>query len=122
MARTTAEDCLEYITNRYDLVLVAAKRARQISVGMAKPMVEDEEKFEKSPVISLREIGEGKINSEEITMLEQETEQEPTQIDFESILRGFEETDREMAAKVEEGKPEEDKPSAEETKAKDQES
>ena len=102
MARTTADDCLHYIPNRYELVLVASKRARQLSVGIAKPMVEDEEKFEKSSVLSLREIGEGKINTDDITLLEQEAQKEPAQIDFESILRGFEETDREMEEKVEE--------------------
>ena len=58
MARLTVEDCLEKINNRYDLVLLASKRARQLTLG-ADPLVE--ENNDKPTVIALREIAEGVI-------------------------------------------------------------
>ena len=54
MARITVEDCLENITNRFDLILVASKRARQLSIDGAIPKVPEEN--DKSTVIALREI------------------------------------------------------------------
>lgn len=63
MARITVEDCLERITNRFDLVMVAAKRARQITLG-ASALVDEEN--DKPTVIALREIAEGKIDEESI--------------------------------------------------------
>lgn len=58
MARITVEDCLENVDNRFQLVLVATKRARQISDG-AEPMVPAEN--DKCTVIALREIAEGLV-------------------------------------------------------------
>ncbi len=58
MARITVEDCLEHVDNRFQLVLVATKRARQLALG-AQPMVKVEN--DKSTVIALREIAEGKV-------------------------------------------------------------
>ncbi|HHJ18354.1 MAG TPA: DNA-directed RNA polymerase subunit omega [Gammaproteobacteria bacterium] len=58
MARVTVEDCLEVIPNRFDMVLSAAKRARQIYAG-AEPTVEWEN--DKATVVALREIAEGNI-------------------------------------------------------------
>ena len=55
MARITVEDCVEHIPNRFELVLVATKRARQLSLG-ASPSVEEEN--DKPTVIALREIAE----------------------------------------------------------------
>ena len=63
MARLTVEDCLEKIDNRYDLVLLASKRARQITMG-ADPLVE--ENNDKATVIALREIAEGLITAANI--------------------------------------------------------
>ena len=60
MARITVEDCIEKVTNRFELVLMATKRARQITRGAA-PLVEVEN--DKSTVIALREIAEGKIDA-----------------------------------------------------------
>ncbi|MCX7944010.1 MAG: DNA-directed RNA polymerase subunit omega [Deltaproteobacteria bacterium] len=57
MARVTIEDCLQYIDNRFALVLVAAKRARQIFNG-ARPLIISKNK---PVVIALREIAEGKV-------------------------------------------------------------
>ncbi|HHB11797.1 MAG TPA: DNA-directed RNA polymerase subunit omega [Chromatiales bacterium] len=59
MARVTVEDCLEKVDNRFQLVLLAAKRARQLERG-AEPLVEPEN--DKPTVIALREIAEGKIS------------------------------------------------------------
>lgn len=58
MARITVEDCLENIDNIFEMVLVAAKRARRIAHG-ADPMVELEN--DKPTVLALREIAEGHI-------------------------------------------------------------
>ena len=64
MARVTVEDCLEKIDNRFDLVLVAAKRTRQLMLG-ADPLVPDDR--DKPTVIALREIAEGLVTSEILT-------------------------------------------------------
>ncbi len=60
MARITVEDCIDKVGNRFELVLLATKRARQITRG-ATPLVEIEN--DKPTVIALREIAEGKIDS-----------------------------------------------------------
>ena len=59
MARITVEDCLEHVDNRFQLVMVAAKRARQISVYNKPPMVVEDS--DKATVIALREIAEGLV-------------------------------------------------------------
>jgi len=61
MARVTVEDSLENVGNRFDLVLIAAKRARNISMG-AEPMIAPEN--DKPTVIALREIADGLIGEE----------------------------------------------------------
>ncbi|MEO5343260.1 MAG: DNA-directed RNA polymerase subunit omega [Gammaproteobacteria bacterium SHHR-1] len=58
MARITVEDCLDNVDNRFDLVLLATKRARQIANGV-DPLVPPEN--DKPTVIALREIAEGLI-------------------------------------------------------------
>lgn len=57
MARITVEDCLEKIPNRFELVLLAAKRAKQLLKG-SRPMVESDNK---EIVTSLREVAEAKV-------------------------------------------------------------
>ena len=69
MARVTVEDCLEKVPNRFDLVLMAAKRARLIANGQ-EPMGEEEN--DKPTVLALREIAEEKINDEVLAELELE--------------------------------------------------
>ena len=64
MARTTVEDCLENVENRFELVMVASKRAREISMG-ADPMVEIDN--DKPTVIALREIAEGLVDASILT-------------------------------------------------------
>lgn len=54
MARVTVEDCLNHVENRFELVMLATKRARQITVNGAEPLVEEDN--DKSTVIALREI------------------------------------------------------------------
>ena len=66
MARLTIEDCLERIDNRYDLVLLAAKRARQITFG-ADPLVK--ENNDKPTVLALREIADGLVTPENVNDL-----------------------------------------------------
>jgi len=61
MARLTVEDCLPHVDNRFHLVLVAAKRARQIAMG-GEPMVSIDN--DKPTVLALREIAEAKIGPE----------------------------------------------------------
>lgn len=56
MARVTVEDCLENVENRFELVMIASKRARQIAVGGKDPKVEWEN--DKPTVVALREIAE----------------------------------------------------------------
>ena len=55
MARVTVEDCVDKISNRFDLVLLAAQRARQISGGAELTLDRDRDK---NPVVALREIAE----------------------------------------------------------------
>jgi len=62
MARVTVEDCLENVENRFELVMVASKRARQLATGGRDPMVQEES--DKPTVIALREIAEGFITNE----------------------------------------------------------
>jgi DNA-directed RNA polymerase subunit omega len=61
MARITVEDCLNNVDNLFDMVLVAAKRARRLANG-AEPLVERDN--DKPTVIALREIAAGLINEE----------------------------------------------------------
>ena len=71
MARITVEDCLEKIPNLFQLVLVAAKRARQLANG-AHPMVDWEN--DKSTVVALREIADGYVTEEILTQRDKPVE------------------------------------------------
>lgn len=63
MARVTVEDCVEQIPNRFELVLVAAKRARRLTTGAAQPCLDWEN--DKATVLALREIAAGFTFEEE---------------------------------------------------------
>ena len=63
MARVTVEDCVDKIPNRFDLVLLAAQRARQISGGAELTIDRDRDK---NPVVALREIAEQTITPPEL--------------------------------------------------------
>ena len=64
MARVTVEDCVDKIPNRFDLVLLAAQRARQISGGAELTIDRDRDK---NPVVALREIAEETITPGELS-------------------------------------------------------
>ena len=77
MARITVEDCIEKVGNRFELVLLATKRARQVARGAA-PLVDDEN--DKPTVIALREIAEGLVDhdfmsAQELPVLEEERDE-----------------------------------------------
>ena len=61
MARITVEDCLEKIPSRFDLILMASKRARQLSTTSRDPLVEWDN--DKPTLVALREIEEGLLDS-----------------------------------------------------------
>ena len=98
MARITVEDCLEKVDNQYDLVLLAKERTVQLNAG--SPMLVEEDN-DKRTIISLREIGDGKIDVKEIEasaikrlrkepdeLEEQEETEEETNDDFENLYKG----------------------------------
>ncbi len=62
MARVTVEDCVERIPNRFDLVMLAAQRSRDVSAG--SPLTVDRDN-DKNPVIALREIADGTVDLEQ---------------------------------------------------------
>ncbi len=63
MARVTVEDCIEKIENRFELVMIAAQRARKIGSGAALTIDRDEDK---NPVIALREIAGETVNIDDL--------------------------------------------------------
>ena len=98
MARITVQDCLEKVDNQYDLVLLAKERTVQLNAG--SPMLVEEDN-DKRTIISLREIGDGKIDVKEIEasaikrlrkepdeLEEQEETEEETNDDFENLYKG----------------------------------
>ena len=98
MARITVEDCLEKIDNQYDLVLLAKERTVQLNAG--SPMLVEEDN-DKRTIISLREIGDGKISVKDLEenaikrlrkepdeAEQQEEIEEETNDDFENLYKG----------------------------------
>ena len=98
MARITVEDCLEKIDSQYDLVLLAKERTSQLNAG-EKPLVPEEN--DKNTVISLREIGDGKISIKTVEEAAinklRKVQNEPTELedleieqedDFDKIYKG----------------------------------
>ncbi len=63
MARVTVEDCIEKLPNRFELVMVAAQRARKIGSGAALTLDRDNDK---NPVVALREIAESTVDIEDL--------------------------------------------------------
>ncbi len=84
MARLTVEDCLPNVDNRFHLVLVAAKRARQIAMG-AEPLVELDN--DKPTVLALREISEGLVGPEILSEAADEIGMMPSAISESEINR-----------------------------------
>jgi len=98
MARITVEDCLEKVDNQYDLVLLAKERTVQLNSGAPILVPEDNDK---RTIISLREIGDGKISVEELEKNaikrlrkepdedeQQDEVEEETNDDFENLYKG----------------------------------
>ena len=112
MARVTVEDCLDKIPNRFDLVVLAARRARDITLGRA-PFVEREN--DKPTVIALREIAEGKIdldylNSQEASPMDMlgkpEADSDPSDTDeaiAALLMEGADDDEEEEDAEAEAG-------------------
>ncbi|MGR6438061.1 DNA-directed RNA polymerase subunit omega [Proteus mirabilis] len=83
MARVTVQDAVEKIGNRFDLVLVAARRARQLQVGAKNPLVPEEN--DKMTVIALREIEEGLINGKILDARERQEQQEQEAAELQAV-------------------------------------
>jgi len=86
MARVTVEDCLEHVDNRFDLVVLATKRARQLANGV-EPLLPWEN--DKPTVMALREIAEGLINSDNVDP--QEVEVSEAEVAEEALMAAGEE-------------------------------
>ena len=72
MARVTVEDCLGNVDNRFELVLLASKRARQIAYGKEALVPQENDK---PSVVALREIAEGKMSTAILDKMSVEAEQ-----------------------------------------------
>jgi DNA-directed RNA polymerase subunit omega len=83
MARITVEDCLEHVDNRFDLVLLASRRARQLVNGV-DPLLPWEN--DKATVVALREIAEGLVT--EATVAEPEITTESIDDELAAALAG----------------------------------
>ena len=78
MARVTVEDCIEKVSNRFDLVLLAAHRAREISSGSELTLERDNDK---NPVVALREIADETITVEQLKESSIESLQRQIEVD-----------------------------------------
>jgi len=72
MARITVEDCLDHVDNRFDLVLLGTKRARQLAGGV-EPLLPWQN--DKPTVMALREIAEGVLSAETLAAADQQEEE-----------------------------------------------
>ena len=72
MARITVEDCLEHVDNRFELVMVGSKRARQIAVEGRQALVDEEN--DKPTVVALREIEQGLVTADILIEVPQDYE------------------------------------------------
>ena len=90
MARITVEDCLEKIRNQYDLVLLAKERTSQLNAGEPSLVSKDNDK---NTVISLREIGEGKVSIKNLedSAIDRLRKQQDTSSELEDLEEDFDE-------------------------------
>jgi len=86
MARITVEDCLDHVDNRFELVMLATRRARQMRRFGAEPLVPLED--DKPTVLALREIAAGLISQELLDEQEAATDDEPVEVSFGQIGDG----------------------------------
>jgi DNA-directed RNA polymerase subunit omega len=80
MARITVEDCLDHVDNRFELVMVATRRARQMRRFGAQPLVPEEN--DKPTVIALREIAAGLISQEMLDAQDASTDDHRLEVTF----------------------------------------
>ena len=85
MARVTVEDCLENVANRFELVMVSSKRARQIATQGKDAMVPLEN--DKPTVLALREIAEGLVDA---SILEEPSQEEAEALALTAVQEGLE--------------------------------
>ena len=85
MARVTVQDAVEKVGNRFDLVLIAARRARQMQTGGKDALVPEEN--DKATVIALREIEEGLITKEVLDARERQEQQEQEAAELAAVSR-----------------------------------
>lgn len=78
MARVTVEDCVDKVPNRFDLVMLAAHRAREISSGSPITVARDNDK---NPVVALREIAEETLTAEQLREAAIESHQTQIEVD-----------------------------------------
>ena len=78
MARVTVEDCVDKVPNRFELVMLAAHRAREISTGAEITVPRDNDK---NPVVALREIAEETLTSEQLREAAIESHQTQIEVD-----------------------------------------
>ncbi|WP_371194769.1 DNA-directed RNA polymerase subunit omega [Glaciecola sp. SC05] len=83
MARVTVEDAVDKIGNRFDLVLVAARRARQIATEGKEPFVEMGN--DKPTVVALREIEQGFVTAETVQATDMQDQREQEAAEFASV-------------------------------------
>ncbi|MFL0801058.1 MAG: DNA-directed RNA polymerase subunit omega [Agarilytica sp.] len=83
MARITVEDCLDHVDNRFELVMVGSKRARQLAIQGKDPMVAPEN--DKPTVIALREIEEGFVDASILTEEDEDTIEEVVAVESPSV-------------------------------------
>ena len=83
MARVTVQDAVEKIGNRFDLVLVAARRARQMQVSGKDPLVPEEN--DKPTVIALREIEEGLVTNQILDVRDRQEQQEQEAAELQAV-------------------------------------
>ncbi len=117
MARVTVEDCIVQVPNRFDLVMLAAQRAREIVAGAPLTLERDDDK---NPVVALREIAEETVDLENLNnsivqglqkhVEMDEAEDEPVEFDLSGLTIGAEgvEDGAEAQAKAAEGEANDD--------------
>ena len=91
MARVTVEDCLENVANRFELVMVSSKRARQIATEGKDAMVPLEN--DKPTVLALREIAEGLIDA---SILEEPSQEDAEALALSAVQEGLEQHEQEL--------------------------
>jgi DNA-directed RNA polymerase subunit omega len=83
MARVTVEDAVAQVGNRFDLILVASRRARQLATGGREPLVDPEN--DKPTVIALREIEAGLVTNETMDAEDQIRQQQHEAAEFDAV-------------------------------------